>query len=354
MSAAIPGVSILLPVYFPSLSMEALQLLRRALESVLDQDYAGSLEIVLVDDGSPTPLHSVADELGAASSAVRWVRLARNAGIVSALNAGIGAARQPLIARLEADDRWLPGKLEAQVLQFLADPDLSITATGMARVRPDGVPIDTHVRPGDWTSILRFFVEGGCPFPHGSVMARREVYHLLGGYPHDATVQHCEDYALWGTWLRFFKPAMVEAVLYEYRVSGTPLSALHAAQQQAASQIVRRRFADLDLAEVLPWALPELAEALGAPLHAAGRLAYALWQHPGAAFSLPETALKPLAAMLPDRTLEPVDTAPRGGWRLGCRRAPRPSRVGSLRSLSAESITVPSVPTTVRHLPPGV
>ena len=111
------------------------------------------------------------------------------------------------------------------------------------------------------------------------------------------------------TWLRFFKPAMVEAVLYEYRVSGTPLSALHAAQQQAASQIVRRRFADLDLAEVLPWALPELAEALGAPLHAAGRLAYALWQHPGAAFSLPETALKPLAAMLPDRTLEPVGTA---------------------------------------------
>jgi glycosyltransferase involved in cell wall biosynthesis len=305
MNAAFPGVSVLLPVYFPHLSVEAVRLLLRAIESILDQGYAGPLEILIIDDGSPVPGASIADDLGLAASKVRWIRLKQNAGIVSALNVGIAAAQYPLIGRIDADDRWLPGKLKAQVAQFMADPDLSISATGMVRVEPDGAVIDTHVRPGDWTGILRFFVEGGCPFPHGSVLAKQAVYRVLGGYPYGADVRHCEDYALWGTWLRFFKPAMVEVALYEYRVSRNSISSQHDAQQHQASQAVRQRFAELDLAEVLPRALPDLAAGLNSTLFTAGQLAFHVWQY-GGALSLPKPALAPLAAVLPDRILEPA------------------------------------------------
>lgn len=301
-------VSVILPVYFPRLSVEAVLLLRRALYSVFDQVGESRLDIVLVDDGSPVPVESVADELGSVASRVRWLRLARNGGIVGALNAGIAAARHPLIARLDADDRWLPGKLDAQLALFGDDPDLSITATGMVRETADGVAIDTHIRPGDWAGVLRFFVEGGCPFPHGSVIARREIYQLLGGYPHGADVRHCEDYALWGKWLRFFKPAMVEAPLYEYRVSGGSVSSHHAEQQHQASQVIRGRFAALELTDVLPQALPDLAKALGSTILAAGRLAYILWEF-GGALAVPEAALAPLAAILPDRVFEPAGQA---------------------------------------------
>jgi glycosyltransferase involved in cell wall biosynthesis len=302
------GVSVVLPVYFSRLSIEAVRLLRRSLESVLDQAGAAPFEILLVDDGSPVPVASVAVELGAAASRVRWLRLARNGGIVGALNTGIAAARHPLVARLDADDRWLAGKLDAQLALFRDDPDLSITATGMVRVTTEGDVIDTHVRPGGWAGVLRFFVEGGCPFPHGSVIARREVYQLLSGYAYGADVRHCEDYALWGKWLRFFKPAMIEAPLYEYRVSGGSVSSRHAAQQHQASQAVRERFAALELTEVLPRALPELAKALNSSTLAAGRLAYTLWEF-GGALAVPEAALTPLSAILPDRVLEPAGQA---------------------------------------------
>lgn len=325
------GVSIVLPVYFRRLSIEAVRLLRGSLESVLDQVGEASFEILLVDDGSPVPVASVAEELGAVASRVRWLRLVRNGGIVGALNAGIAAASHPLIARLDADDRWLPGKLDAQLALFRDDPDLSITATGMVRVTAKGDVIDTHVRPGDWAGVLRFFVEGGCPFPHGSVIARRDVYQLVGGYPYGADVRHCEDYALWGKWLRFFKPAMVEAPLYEYRVSGDSVSSQHAGQQHQASQFVRERFAALELSEVLPRALPELAKALGSTSLAAGRLAYTLWEF-GGALAVPEAALTPLSAVLPDRVLEPAGQAEAWWSAFGLPEGPE----GRLLSVSAK------------------
>jgi glycosyltransferase involved in cell wall biosynthesis len=297
-----PAITVLLPVLMRSRSEEKIRLLRDALESVADQRYEGQLRVLLIDDGSPEPIQALGPHLGAAANLVDWLRLDRNRGIVGALNAGIARAETPLLARLDADDTWCGGKIEAQVAQFVADPDLTISATGMERVDTAGNQIDVHVRPGDWTGILRFFVEGGCPFPHGSVLADRRVYQVLGGYPWSGAVRHCEDYALWGTWLRFFKPTMLEEPLYRYRVSDTSVSSEFADQQSAAAQLIRYRFERLELAEVLPRALPALAEALDSSLFEAGLLAYRAWRF-GADFAVPDVAVAPMVALLPDRSL---------------------------------------------------
>ena len=299
-----PGITVVLPVFMRDASIASLRLLREALDSVLGQEFPGPLELLVIDDGSPTPIVRFADRLGSAALSVRWLRHDRNAGLVAALNTGLREASHPLIARQDADDRWCLGKISQQIEQFAADPDLTISATGMVRVRPDRSVIETHVRPGDWSGILHFFTTGGCPFPHGSVLARRDVYRLLGGYPFEATFRHCEDYALWGTWLRFFKPAMVEAPLYEYLVTRQSMSSRFQQQQHTASQILRQRFGQLELADTLPTALAQLAAALGTSLIDAGRVSYLMWQNPTCMVGLPEAALGALEAVLPDRVLE--------------------------------------------------
>ena len=309
MNAAPVGISVLLPVYFPHTSASAIRLLRLALESIVEQSYGGELEILVIDDGSPRPVESHAADLGAAAGSVRWLRLPHNRGIVGALNAGIAAARHGWLARLDADDQWLPGKLDAQIAELIADPDVTIAATGMLVVTDKGEEIATDIRPADWSAVLRFFVDRGCPFPHGSVVARRDIYRLLGGYPHDAGVRHCEDYALWGTWLRFFKPIIVERALYRYQVASSAISLVHRQQQARASAMVRQRFDDLNLSESLPHALPALAEALGGSLFTAGVVAHAMWHH-GAVLGLPMAALLPLADILPDRLIDFVPEAP--------------------------------------------
>jgi glycosyltransferase involved in cell wall biosynthesis len=291
------GTSVLLPIFFRENSAEAIQLLSRALESVEEQNFPGPHEILIVDDGSPTPIETAAALIGSDEllQNVRFIRVSRNNGLANALNIGLIESCFPFIARIDADDRWLPTKIEKQFLLFDADPDLSITATGMHLVTPAGKPFETHIRPGDWNGILRFFTDVGCPFPHGSILARRDIFHLMGGYSHLPTTAHCKDYALWGHWLRFFKPAMVEEALYDGFVSS-----LHSEHQCKASGLVNARFQAIKPVERVPSALADLAEATELSVLKAGVLAYNLWRF-RLSVVLPKAALGPLDALIPDR-----------------------------------------------------
>jgi glycosyltransferase involved in cell wall biosynthesis len=309
------GTTVLLPVYFAEASDYNLRMLRRALESVQVQEFPGAYEVLIVDDGSPVPVESHMAALGAAGAMpqLRFIRHARNAGLVDALNRGLLNSRYPFIARLDADDRWLPTKIEKQFGQFAKDPDLTVSATGMTLVDEAGAAIEPHVRPGDWRGILLFFTDVGCPFPHGSVLARKEIYHHLGGYPHDPDVRHCEDYALWGTWLRFFKPAMVEESLYEYTISQHSVSANNSIQQLTGSERISAAFLALNAPERIPPTLPQLATALGLTLTEAGLVAYRAWRY-RMSLAVPESAIEPLRRLLPDRMVSVSAASDERGW----------------------------------------
>jgi glycosyltransferase involved in cell wall biosynthesis len=299
------GTTVLLPVFLKNTGREDFRLLQRSLDSIRCQDFPGPYEILVVDDGSATPVEELAIALGsqAMRENIRFVRCARNGGLVHALNRGLMESRYPFVARLDADDCWLPTKIGKQFELFARDPDLTITATGMTLVKPTGERIETHIRPGDWDGILNFFIDVGCPFPHGSVVARRDIYRLLGGYPHDPAMSHCEDYALWGIWLRFFKPAMVEEALYDYTVSTGSVSVRHADQQRAASGHVNRTFQALSPVGHVPRALQSLATVLGVNLVEAGIIAYRIWRY-RLELSVPCAAVEPLEMLMPDRIVK--------------------------------------------------
>ncbi len=287
-SAGAPSqdVTVLLPVFFRDAAPERVRLLRRALDSVRDQVFPGALDLLLVDDGSPVPVENHREALGPAGAEARILRLPINRGVTHALNCGLAAAHHGLIARLDADDIWLPGKMAAQLDLFAADPDLSLSATGMVLVTPEGKRLSEHVRPAEWGPILRFAVDVGCPFPHGSVVARRDIYLALGGYPHLASYDHCE-----------------EKVLYEYTVSPQAVSQTHGAQQARASGLLRQELAQLDLADRLPAAMAAFAAALGLSELEAGLIALRMWRH-ALPVRMPEAALDPLRILLPDRDVD--------------------------------------------------
>lgn len=302
------GTSVLLPVYLSQVSTEDVRFLKRALESILAQKFPGPYEVIVVDDGSEAPVEGIARAFSsdAALSQVKFIRLRRNSGLVAALNRGLMESHYPFVARIDADDQWLPTKIMKQFSLIQNDSDISITATGMNLVTPGGSKIEAHIRPGDWEGILRFFIDVGCPFPHGSVVARRDVFRLLGGYSHDPAMSHCEDYALWGVWLRFFKPAMVEEALYDYTVSDGSVSVKNREQQLRASREVNAKFAAINAAASIPEVLRELAETLSMSLLNAGIVAYRIWRYRLFA-ELPPDAVSVLRTLLPDRIVRVVD-----------------------------------------------
>lgn len=114
-----PMVSVIIPNFNREVELQ------RAVASVIAQDYR-PLEVVVVDDASTRPIRLDLD--GEAATLVRWVRLERNGGGATARNAGIDAAHGELVAFLDSDDVWVPGKLSRQLAAYLGDgaPDNAV------------------------------------------------------------------------------------------------------------------------------------------------------------------------------------------------------------------------------------
>lgn len=109
------------------------ELLRRAIDAVLDQNHDGSLEIVLVFDRSEPDL-SLGDHPGVVDRDDRRVVVTTNVqspGLAGARNSGVDVAEYDWIAFCDDDDEWLPGKLAAQFAAIEATPGARVATTGV-------------------------------------------------------------------------------------------------------------------------------------------------------------------------------------------------------------------------------
>ena len=110
-----PCVSVIVPTF------NRAWILKEAIDSVLAQNYR-DFELIVIDDGSTDHtrdiLHPYRDRLTVIRQA--------NAGVSAARNRGIRAASGRLIAFLDSDDLWLPGKLERQTAFFDATPEAMV------------------------------------------------------------------------------------------------------------------------------------------------------------------------------------------------------------------------------------
>jgi glycosyltransferase involved in cell wall biosynthesis len=115
-----PLVSVVVPVY------NGARYLRRAIDSALAQTYR-DVEVLVVDDGSKDDSPEVIAGYGPRLRALRQA----NGGVARARNAAIRASSGELIAFLDQDDWWLPGKVAAQVQRLLAEPEVGLAHTSV-------------------------------------------------------------------------------------------------------------------------------------------------------------------------------------------------------------------------------
>lgn len=123
-----PSVSVVVPAY------NAAATLARALDSIAAQTRVPA-EVIVVDDASGDATAAIAEAHALHPTIVRHEA---NRGGAAALQSGLEAARHDWVAFLDADDEWLPEKLERQVAALAAEPDASVVATGFVFVGRDG------------------------------------------------------------------------------------------------------------------------------------------------------------------------------------------------------------------------
>jgi len=95
-------------------------LVGEAVESALGQE-GGDLEVIVVDDGSTDGTAEVIERRFGKS--VKLLRMATRSGVGAARNEGVCQATGDLLAFLDSDDLWLPGKLKAELDVLERFPD---------------------------------------------------------------------------------------------------------------------------------------------------------------------------------------------------------------------------------------
>lgn len=118
-----PRTSVLMPAY------NAVSTVKHALRSVLDQSDE-DLEVIVVDDGSTDETFLAA--LSLRDPRVRVFQIRENSGAAAARNHALRQAHGRYIAFLDADDLWLPGKLEAQIAA-MQNSGIPLSYTGFYR-----------------------------------------------------------------------------------------------------------------------------------------------------------------------------------------------------------------------------
>lgn len=210
------SVGVLVPVRGPA------PFLDEALESVLSQE-PGPGAVVVVDDASPEPVRL--DPAHARRCTL--VRRDIPGGAPGARDTGLERLDTDLVALLDADDAWRPGKLAAQLDALGAHPE---AAACFARVRV----VDDQGRPtGErWEALPGGMLEPEAlmpvvfernPIPTSSVVLRRSDLVAAGGF---AGPPPCEDQDLWLRLLRRGHGFVcVPEVLVEYRRHPAALTA---------------------------------------------------------------------------------------------------------------------------------
>ena len=172
-----PRLSVVMSVYNGSATLDA------AVESVLNQNYR-DFEFIIVNDGSTDDSAKLLNAWAAKDKRIRIVEQV-NSGLTKALNRAIALAKGEYIARKDADDTSLPGRLAAQVSRLDSGYDFCCCRArdnSGGKAHPKIISI----------YLYRLLMPHKNVFIHGTYCFRKKVWEDLGGY--DESMVYAQDY----------------------------------------------------------------------------------------------------------------------------------------------------------------
>ncbi|MCB5714977.1 glycosyltransferase [Lactonifactor longoviformis] len=183
--------SVLMSLY----KKEKPEYLKIALDSMLNQTIKPN-EIVLVEDGELTAeLYKVVDEY---RGKLHIVVNEKNMGLGLALNRGLKACKNELVARMDTDDCSKPDRCEKQLKRFEEKPYLSIVGSHIDEFEGDIGNIISQRKVPLTSEEIYEFAKRRSAFNHPAVMYRKSKVLEQGGY---ADLKRNQDVDLFGRML---------------------------------------------------------------------------------------------------------------------------------------------------------
>jgi poly-beta-1,6-N-acetyl-D-glucosamine synthase len=113
------------------------------------QDYAGQLDLVVVDDGSTDGTADIVRRLAAEDGRIRLVER-EHAGKGRALNAALETIDAPLVATIDADTLLMPDAMRRAVARLLVSPPDTVAVAGTVLARNSRVNVLARIQEWDY------------------------------------------------------------------------------------------------------------------------------------------------------------------------------------------------------------
>lgn len=201
-----PKVSIVIPAY------NAARYVKEAVDSALAQTYSNT-ETVAIDDGSTDDTRKVLEPY-IAQSKIKYI-YQKNKGLAGARNTGIKDSSGEYIAFLDADDVFLPEKIEEQVKTLEANRSYDVCYCDISHFDDSG-RFYHHRYKYPSGEILEPLLRKQFINPL-TVAARRELFDKYGYF--DEGLRRSEDWDLWLRWahagVKFY---YLDKILAKYRI----------------------------------------------------------------------------------------------------------------------------------------
>lgn len=169
--------------------------LQLALDSMLNQTVKPD-EIVLVEDGPLTvELYGVVEKYKAF---LRIVVNETNLGLGLALNRGLEACQNELVARMDTDDISKPDRCEKQLKRFAEKPELAIVGSHIDEFVGEPSNIISQRKVPTTSEAIYDYAKKRSAFNHPTVMYRRSAVLAEGGY---SDLKRNQDVDLFGRML---------------------------------------------------------------------------------------------------------------------------------------------------------
>lgn len=233
-----PEVSVVIPTY------NSARYVIEAVNSVLAQTYQ-DFEVLVIDDGST-------DETAAAMSRyqapVRYIQQP-NGGVAVARNRGIAESRGRYVAFLDADDTWLPHKLERQLAALQDQPNYRASYAAFTVVDASLNPLGISRSQRQASALEDLLLRGNIIGSICTVLCERALFELVGGF--DPALSQCADWDMWVRLAAQTEFLYLDEPLVTYRQHGTNMSRNAPLLESDSLQVLKKGFAMPDLPAAL-------------------------------------------------------------------------------------------------------
>jgi glycosyltransferase involved in cell wall biosynthesis len=177
-----PSISIVIP------SWNQGRFIGRTLDSILKQDYPGSIEVIISDGGSTDETVEVLKSYG--DRLIWWS--AKDKGFVDAVTKGVARATGEILAVQSSDDYYLPGAFRAMAAAFQRYPAASFISGGEYAIDLQGNVVSSSNPSGEITP--RTILFSTVP-PQHATFVKRQFFEETGGMRRE--VDMCADIDQW-------------------------------------------------------------------------------------------------------------------------------------------------------------